>query len=154
MRHLWGAAVTIAWWLFSCSNLHACSCAPQGPPEEALQAADVVFRGTAVNVDDVTRGGGYPPSGRRVAFRTKTVWKGPHEKAFVIQTGYDGGACGFGFVVGAEYLVYAAKTPGGYYTSLCTRTREVTWLSDRPNAEEDFQALGPGTPIAQEAPVR
>ena len=142
-----GVAVTIALWLFSGSNLYACSCAPQSAPEEALQQADVVFRGTAVRVENAAQDVGDLPRGRRVAFRTNVVWKGPHEEEFVIRTGMGGGDCGFEFVVGTEYLVYATQTPEGYYTGLCTRTRDVTWLSDRQNAEEDFQALGPGTPI-------
>ena len=148
-----GVAISIGLWLFSCSNLYACSCAPQPTPQEALRDADAVFRGTAIQVGDVDMKeiAALLPMKKRIVLRVKTVWKGPHEKELVVLTGAGGGDCGFGFVLGGEYLVYAhvGGMPSGYHTGLCTRTRDVAWLSDRQNAQEDFQALGPGAPIVQ-----
>ena len=149
MKHVVGVATMIASCVFFSSSLLACSCSPEGTPEEALQSADAVFRGTVVSVEDAEESLVYPPvgTGKRVVFRVKTVWKGPQEKKIVILTGRGGGDCGFGFTVAGEYLVYSEKTSAGYLTHVCTRTRDVAWLSDRQNAQADFQVLGPGTPI-------
>jgi hypothetical protein len=153
MKYVVGVTVMVVLWLSFCSRLHACSCYLPPTPQEALQNANVVFRGIVTKVEDVEdeESADYRPIGKRIVFHVGTVWKGPHEKELIILTGSGGGDCGFEFVVAGDYLVYAYadKKAKGYYTDVCTRTRDVAWLTDSQNAQEDFQALGLGTPITQ-----
>ena len=66
-------------------------------------------------------------------------WKGSFGGRVEIYTSYGGGDCGYPFVVGNEYLVYAYRAPSGrLVTSICGRTRPIA------EAREDLSALGPG----------
>ena len=78
-----------------------------------------------------------------VTFQVTRTWKGPVKSEISIYTGEGGGDCGYPFVVGREYLVYAFKAfgTGPPATGICSRT---TGLSQ---AKKDIAALGPGKPL-------
>ena len=71
-----------------------------------------------------------------VEFLVSEVWKGqPYETMFVT-TRRSGASCGFDFVLGQRYLVYADEENMAW---LCNRTKSLRY------ADEDFDALGKGT---------
>lgn len=121
----------------------ACSCPPPRPPTEATAGATTVFRGrvTATTLEGAPQGYRY----RRATFQVDTVWKGALGREVVIFTGGGGGDCGYDFVPGQEYVVYARQSPGGsllpagLVTGICERTRPVS------SAAEDLAALGSGS---------
>lgn len=125
----------------------ACSCRPVSA-KEALGNADLVFRGTIVEIhsaqtDPLTTVLQHPP--RRVVFRVTRVWKGVVGETFEMPAIEKTGGYCLGFwrdllVVGNDLLVYAYRTKGtaGYTTNICSRTQLAS------NAK-DFRELGAGT---------
>jgi len=112
---------------------HACRCAPPSPPLKALEASNAVFSGTVTAVElDVT--GRWPV--HRIEFDVALCWKGGLGAKVEVQTPNSSAACGRDFVVGVEYLVYAAGG-GSLNTNLCDRTGRLEF------AQEDLDALGP-----------
>jgi len=134
-----------------------CSCFGDLPPRAALEQAQAVFLGEVIGQRelDVTEDGF--PMAIVFRFRVSLAWKGVQQQTVEVGTSSMGTACGFDFVEGEEYLVYAsvgsiasASWPvrGGeklsatsprpeFWTSACTRTSHFR------NAEEkDFPELG------------
>ena len=115
---------------------------------EALGKADIVFRGTIIDIhnpqnDPLTIVIQHPP--RRVVFRVNRVWKGEIGETFEMPAIENPGGITIGFsrgllVVGNDLLVYAYRIRGtaDYTTDICTRT---TLASDA----DDFRELGRGT---------
>lgn len=118
---------------------HACSCVPPPPPAAARDQATAVFAGTVSAI-----GGGDQSSGGAllVTFELQQVWKGPDGPQLTITTPADSAGCGYGFVQGESYLVYADAQGGQLSTGLCARTTPLA------AADADLAALGPGTPVA------
>ena len=129
----------------------ACSCAAlPGTPQEratrALSESTAVFSGEVVDVDEpppaTTMIEGtmafIMPSGKAtVTLRASEVWKGPRQQTVTITTGADSDiGCGYPFVEGEEYLVYA--TGDGPSVSLCSETKPLS------EAKADLEALGDG----------
>ncbi len=126
---------------------YACSCAPVEPPAVELQRAAAVFAGRVVHVDVPPAVGGVISSADpvRVTFGVTEVWKGPVEASIQIVTARDGASCGYEFVPGAEYLVYARTVNGELYAGLCSRILEASSPQDRA-------ALGQGEVPLQPPP--
>jgi hypothetical protein len=112
---------------------HACSCM-QLTPSEGLTSSYAVFTGevTAIEKNTATRFGGL-----EVTLRVKQVWKGPAEKELSVHTAGSSAACGYSFVEGATYLVYALRDEADpLRVSLCSRTAPLD------QAKEDLEYLG------------
>lgn len=107
--------------LLAPSRASACSCfqADNPPPLDAvIDDADAVFLGRVIGQREIE-------SGRAFLFEAQSSWKGVDQTEVTIYTGTGGGDCGYDFVEGERYLVYAGKAPNGYGTSICTRTARV-----------------------------
>lgn len=103
-------------------------------PSEGLSSSHAVFSGEVieVNKNEATKFGGL-----EVTVRVKEVWKGPIEAEVKVHTAGSSAACGYNFVKGQTYLVYALNDEADpMRVSLCSRT---TLLE---NAKEDLQFLG------------
>lgn len=106
-----------------------CTCARAlGGACQAAWKADAVFVGTVTAIEDLGPGERFttPFVSRRVRLgRTETFLGESFEDATVL-TGWGGGDCGYPFVVGRAYLVYAYRgTDGALHTGICSRTAEV-----------------------------
>ncbi len=134
----------VLWFLGNPGQVYACSCAQPGSPSEELRESSAVFAGKVVSVRHT-----YDPDGRSVSrddhsaigFEVSAVWKGTVYEDMVITTPPTGGSCGFRFVEGEEYIVYAYDGPyvdGGYSVGICTRTALLE------QAQEDIDELGEG----------
>ena len=134
----------VLWFLGNPGQAYACSCAQPGSPSEELRESSAVFAGRVVSVRHT-----YDPDGRSVSrddhsaigFEVSAVWKGTVYEDKVITTPPTGGSCGFRFVEGEEYIVYAYDGPyvdGGYSVGICTRTALLE------QAQEDIDELGEG----------
>jgi hypothetical protein len=122
------------------SNADACSCMGAGPPCQAAWAADTVFVGQVVSIEQlpVVRDADRIPSflTRRVTMRLIESFRGVASQTTIdVRTGTGGGDCGFGFEHGRTYLVYASNTREGLATSICSRTRATE------DAREDLDYL-------------
>lgn len=120
----------------SAEMAYACSCAPPRPPLEALERAEAVFAGTVTAVSGIPPGGYNSSDPRVIAFKVSEVWKGQSYETMFITTPLSEASCGFTFVEGEEYIVYAWK---GVDVLLCSRTKRLG------QAQEDLAALGEGS---------
>ncbi len=137
--------VGVLWLLWTPGPVYACSCVGPGLPSEEMESSDAVFAGRvflAENYYDPLRGRFVTSSNHAtIGFEVSAVWKGTvHENMYII-TGSDEAACGFKFVEGEEYIVYAYGShydDRGYSTGICTRTALLG------HAQRDLNDLGQG----------
>ena len=117
---------------------YACSCMMPAPPLEAMANSDAVFAGKVVRID--TQEGAITSSADpiKITFEVSRVWKGEQNSAIALATARDSASCGYPFMVGEEYLVYANSSETGLTTGLCSRTMPLS------TAGEDLDALGEG----------
>ena len=143
---------------------NACSCAPPikaNTPRDIAKwygnNADVIFEGTAMNVelrlfksnakveDLVPASGGTPHKEYR--FNVSRVYKGKPAQEFTILTGFGGGDCGEVFDPDTSYVVYAHLSKDGQLsTGICSGNFELEGenatlrlLLGEPPAAEDTE---------------
>lgn len=111
----------------------ACSCGRQtGPPCEEVWRSDVVFDGSVRSVTDVSHdANGRPMLSLRVMVEVHRGFLNAAAGPLELITPARGVACGFGFVEGRRYLVYASKSPAGTLSvTHCSRTRPIEKAGD------------------------
>ncbi len=132
----------VLWFLGNPEQVYACKCAQPGTPSEELEKFSAVFAGRVVSVRhsyDPDAASVSPEDRSTVDFEVSAVWKGTVHEDLYITTPPTGGSCGFTFIEGEEYIVYAydsAHADGGYTVGICSRTA----LLDQ--AQADIDALG------------
>jgi hypothetical protein len=142
------AAVLLAALLAPATRLaYACSCAEPDPPQLALDKAAAVFAGQVRRVD-LTAGTLISSNDPvTVGFDVRQVWKGPVAATLAAQTARSDASCGYSFMAGQAYLIYASGSESNLQVTLCSRTRPLG------NAAEDLAVLGPGQAV-QAAPAQ
>lgn len=102
-----------------------CSCMRPEEPGAAREGAAAVFLGTVVrdSVVTVTTSGDPYPTHRVVTLAVDAGWKGAPADTVHLATGLGGGDCGYGFVEGGRYVVFAYGEPDHLSTGICTLTR-------------------------------
>lgn len=135
---------SFAWFLAGAGQAFACSCIMPGSPTEELEKFDAVFVGRVFTVKH-----SYSLEAKMVnredrstiGFDVSTVWKGVIHETTYITTPPTGGSCGYTFIEGEEYIVYASNSHYGddsYTASICSRTALLS------AAQADLEALGGG----------
>lgn len=122
----------------------ACTCDPLLPPDEAFAAADGVFEARV----DFVRVQQFEIIADLIVERS---WKGVRTARVSVRTASETAACGFPFVIGETYLIYAVNLasvgePLSWRTTLCNRTRDIAdaaedlaFLSGRTIVDTDEQ---------------
>lgn len=126
----------------------ACSCAMPGSPQEHLARASAVFSGRVKNVEEASEGPFTSYTDPvEVVFEVKKVWKGGFsgDEEMIVTTARDGAMCGYGFVEGESYLVYA-NGEDILNVSLCGRTSVLD------QASADLEYLNSLTPAEEGSP--
>ena len=117
----------------------ACSCAELPTAEEEMERSDAIFSGKVMEIKEKKVNGYMTKS---VLFEVTDTWKGVDESQVIITTGQGGGDCGFRFIEGQEYLVYAKESDmyraKSLTTIMCDRTNTLRALQD------DLKVLGAG----------
>lgn len=132
------------------SVTYACACVVPAEPLEALESSSAVFTGKVVGIKE--------PKGTiissadpvKVTFEVDSSWKGVEGNKVTLTTALSSASCGFEFVEGESYIVYAYANDeddsGKLEASLCSRTKLLA------SASEDLKVLGSsisaGTPTA------
>jgi hypothetical protein len=135
------AAIILLVVLLGHTDIQACSCARPPLPCEAYGRASAVFLGLVVDSvqqKSVDRDGVttvYDVG--TIRFAVQESFKGITTREVEIHSGTGGGDCGYWFLRGQVYLVYAYKDSedGKLWTNICTRT------SLRPDAGDDLKFL-------------
>ena len=131
----------------------ACSCG-WSEPKEALDRSDAVFYGTVLEIKtvpkDVLNDLGLStarfPRDTMALLKVHKTWKGKLGYETAVLGGGGGYACGFTFLQGVKYIVYASATGKNnefLATSRCSRTRTTMY------AREDVEFLG-GLDLSQD----
>jgi hypothetical protein len=116
----------------------ACSCFPSGPPCEAAWAASSIFTGTVRRIDTIAAAHG---SGliedRLVTLDVGRGFVNATPGVLQVATSASGASCGYEFIVGRRYLVYAGPlgSSGVAVVTRCSRTRRLE------NAADDLRYL-------------
>lgn len=120
---------------------YACSCTEPVSVEEEFERSEAVFTGKVMNVREDKRFDGMVT--KSVLFEVSETWKGVSQSQVIITTGLGGGNCGFKFIEGVEYLVYAEQS-----SMYSEEEQLVTTICDRTNelhaSGEDLAILGEG----------
>lgn len=138
MRSLVGLVAFVAVTLGSRGDLLACICFQSGPPCQNAFEADAVFAGTVRRIAAAPEH--QPAIGEPllVEFVVEAAFRGIEGPiATVVAENSNGMNCGFTFLEGERYLVYAHRMEGsgGLYASRCSRTRLFA------EADEDLRFL-------------
>lgn len=120
----------------------ACSCTGEVSFAQAVSSSAEIYVGTVV---DVRSAAPEYPYMVRARLAVSQYWKGSPGDTASVLTGQDSGICGFDFVPGEEYLVYAQPYTSGsdLFTHSCSRSHQ-TWAGD-----PDPDALDASTPVVR-----
>jgi hypothetical protein len=124
--------------LTSASDAAACSCVGGLPLCETFWKTPVVFQGEVLDIQPIPDPSPYGAQGRpwrSVRVRVERVYRGDVPDTVELRTGAGGGDCGYTFVQGRRYLVYARDYGRGLETGICDRTRPLD------KADEDLKYL-------------
>jgi hypothetical protein len=141
-----------ALFFFCAPNAFACSCVPVGEnlyprPKDRLKDdnSDTIFLGRVTKIEEDKRvkdGPEDPDIKLNVTFEVERVWAdrragadGDHSVITIRTNKYDG-MCGFSFVTGGRYFVFARFME----THICTPTTKY----EESDAADYFKALGEG----------
>lgn len=134
----------------------ACSCAGDVRPCEAYGDASAVFVGTVTfsKSIDVKRAG-YDTTERLVRFHVDRAIRNVKDSDIEVQTAWGEAACGYGFRLGGQYLVYAYSNHDKVLgTSICTRTRPLSNAAEDLEFIEALSKAPPGGTISGEVGLR
>jgi len=112
------------------SPADACTCAQSGSACEEFSRVDAVFVGRVVGIQTSTDS---PKFGtRRVQIAVVEALRGVNPGTVTVRTyPANGGSCGYPFVEGETYLVYAFEPePGILVATMCGRTRVAAEVTD------------------------
>ena len=122
------------------SVTNACSIAELPSVEEQFKLSKAVFSGEVVDIKEKKSLKGY--TSKSVLFEVTNTWKGVEQSQIIITTGQGDGDCGYNFIKGNEYLVYANEsTMYGAKSLVSTMGNRTDLLS---SAQKDLEVLGEG----------
>ena len=136
--------INLIWFLGNTGQVHACKCAQPGSPSDELRKFSAVFAGRVLSIQHSfdPDAESYSPEDRTtVQFEVSTTWKGAVHEDMYVTTPPTGGSCGFAFIEGEDYIVYAydsAYDDDSYTVGICSRTALLR------QAQADIDALGEG----------
>ena len=132
------------------TNTSACSCAELPSVEEEFERSKAVFSGKVVDIKVTKNVKGY--ASKSVLFEVTKTWKGVEQTQIIITTGQDDGDCGYNFIKGNEYLVYANESrmygAKSLVSILCDRTDVLS------SSQKDLEVLGQGLSPVEEVNLR
>src|SRR2546421_1580351 len=107
--------ITLLLLLLTSQVVPACTCAPNPPPCEAFGRASAVFAGVVIDSAEQRRvnreGVTTVYDVGSIRFAVQETFKGIDNKQVEIHSGTGGGDCGYWFLRGQVYLVYAYLDP-------------------------------------------
>lgn len=119
----------------------ACSCEKPSTVQEEFERSDAVFTGKVISGIDRSEEGVVQSSADLIAvkFAVQDIWKGINQTEVDVYTERGSSSCGYTFIEGQQYLIYAKEYKNDLRVNLCSRTVEVE------RAFADLEILGQGT---------
>ncbi|MFC1769200.1 hypothetical protein ACFLZX_05540, partial [Nanoarchaeota archaeon] len=111
--------------LLSIGSALGCSCAFGSVPS-SFENADQVFTG---KVSNIKLEGEY----NKVTFEVYKIYKGIEPGGLTVYTHQHGATCGYGFIEGSEYVVFANEGKNRLQVSLCSRTQRLEQAEETIN---------------------
>ena len=119
--------IVVATSFFAPAPADACSCVGGIPLCETFWKTSAVFVGEVASITPTAPADPTQPSGlfarRRVRFTVEKTYRGDVGREVEVFTGMGGGDCGFNFIRGRKYLVFAHAFEGRMTTGICSPTR-------------------------------
>jgi hypothetical protein len=133
--------VALGWLIGLSQTGYACTCEMPKLPCEEYWKRDAVFVGEVTALKSARDAQGW--QARLVTLTVTEAFRGVTGAEISLTTGMSGGDCGFGFLQGGQYLVYAYrnKQSGQLSASICSRTRK---LAEAENDLVYLRSLGKG----------
>jgi hypothetical protein len=141
--------------LASAGRADACTCMMPGAPCKAFGGSAAVFVGTVTDIksrmrESPARGKEMDWAPNTVTFSVSEAFSGVEGAEVQVSTGMGGGDCGYSFVKGVSYVVYAYRMNGGQRlgTGICTRTRLAVGASEDLEFLRGMAGRAPGVTIS------
>ncbi len=150
-----GIAAAVVAVLVGAGPAGACSIAGPLPTDQTLlDQADLVFEGVALASQDPNTTATIISSVDPITwtFSVEQVVKGSATATQQVTTARSDASCGFTFVVGHRYRVYARASATGFTTDLFSGTREITDLSPTTTTGPSPTSPAPATPAPTSPP--
>ena len=135
----------------------ACSCISSGAPCQAVWNTDAVFSGEVKEIIDPPAKETILADGQKVySYQRKKIrfvitepFRGISGETVEVTTGRGGGDCGYPFVTGEKYLVYAYKNKetGELNASICSRTQLLAKATEDLEYLRNLATMPPGSTI-------
>jgi hypothetical protein len=135
--------------------VHACSCGGVLTScERGWISGETIFVGEATSLEKVAQPGPGLPVSYAVHFAVEESFRGTGVRGseIVVDTGFGGGDCGYPFVPGTRYLVYAWVSGKRPYAGICGQTkpaimaegvlRELRAMRDQKRLDDIFGTIG------------
>ena len=134
------------------SGAEACSCIMPGPPCASYWQVDAVFSGKVTAISSVVSAPAEDsqspwPRMRRVTLAIESAFRGVEGRSVELLTGQGGGDCGYNFVSGERYLVYAHRSDRGLVATICSRTRLMKDAAEDLAYIQNLPPVGSGATI-------
>lgn len=138
------------------TQANACQCAGPQPPCEAYWNASAVFVGTVtLSTTTKIKESGFESTRRLVRFHVERQLRGVDASDVEVLTGLGGSDCGYGFLLGGQYLVYAFRNNEEMLsTSICSRTRLLSEATADLEYTRGLSKAAPGGMILGEVRLR
>lgn len=130
------------------SIAHACSCAAGGGPacqEAWSKYTQAVFLGRVLDIHTSL----FHWTEKVVELEVEEAYLGVSVGRVTVLTPVNGPACGYHFVKGERYVVYAGKASGQFHVSMCSHTRlakysqeEIAYLRSIPSLPTTASIIG------------
>ena len=135
--------------------VHACSCGGLVTScNRTWNSGETIFLGKTTSLEKLANREGGPPDSYAVHFTVEESFRGSGAPGseIVVDTGFGGGDCGYPFVPGTRYLVYASLSGGLLYAGICGETkpavmvegvlRELRAMQDHKRFDDIFGTIG------------
>ena len=123
----------------------ACSCAGPALPCDAFWTTDV-FVGRVTAIEPIVSKSELRWGIHRVTLDVTERFRGKRSRRVVVLTGGGAGDCGYPFVVGGEYFVYAGQAAeSALATSICSRTNQLAKAASDLEYARSARDVVPGT---------
>ncbi|HVL88644.1 MAG TPA: hypothetical protein VM841_00270 [Actinomycetota bacterium] len=131
------AVLAGAFWLGGSLPVWACSCAGSGPPVH-FDHADAVFVASLENRRDPNGDQTIISSADPIDYEmyVESVQKGDVAEQVVVRSARNGASCGFTFVRGIRYQIFARQDGDRFLTSLCEGTAVLGAQVYEPNGSD------------------